>query len=148
MFFYHNIRQNLHISVLILCFVFNIRLPIYKHVFFSPKPSLKILYLSIILESLKNILALSLMRPSWLLDHPLVLKKISFNEGNKESIEIVLPNIECRPSFERKVNLPTSMTKMRWLRSLQSTNSTLSHPWNNTAITNTWQTDSFFSVIQ
>ena len=36
-FFNHNIRQILHISVLILCFIFNIRLPIYKHVFFQSK---------------------------------------------------------------------------------------------------------------
>ena len=52
--FYHNIRQNLHIWVLILCFIFDIRLPIYKHVFFNPKQSPIILYLSIILESLKK----------------------------------------------------------------------------------------------
>ena len=56
MFFSHNIHQDLHISVLILCFIFNIRLPIYKHVFFNPKQSPRILYLSIILESLKNTL--------------------------------------------------------------------------------------------
>ena len=55
-FFYHNIRQNLQISVLIICFIFNIHLPIYKHVFFNPKKLPRILYLSIILESLKNTL--------------------------------------------------------------------------------------------
>ena len=56
MFFNHNIRQNLHISVLILCFIFNIHLPIYTHVGFNPKRSPRILYLSIILESLKKTL--------------------------------------------------------------------------------------------
>ena len=54
MFFYHNIWQNLHILVLILCFIFNNRLPIYRHAFFNPKQSPRLLYLSIILESLKN----------------------------------------------------------------------------------------------
>ena len=56
MFFYHTICQNLHISVLILGFIFNIYLPIYKHVLFSPKQSPRILYLIIILESLKKTL--------------------------------------------------------------------------------------------
>ena len=60
MFFYHNIRQNLYISMLILCFIFIIRLPIYKHVFFNPKQSPRILYLSIILEPLNNTLVLAL----------------------------------------------------------------------------------------
>ena len=50
--------------MLIVCFIFNIRLPIYKHVFFNPKQSPRILYLSIILESLKNTLILSSQRPS------------------------------------------------------------------------------------
>ena len=58
-FCYHNICQNLHISVLILCFIFNIHLPIYKHVFSNPKQLTRILYLSIILESLKNTLVLT-----------------------------------------------------------------------------------------
>ena len=54
MFFYHTIGQILHISVLILGLIFNIHLPIYKHVLFSPKWSPRILYLIIILESLKK----------------------------------------------------------------------------------------------
>ena len=60
MVFYHNIRQTLYISLLILCFIFNICLPIYKHVYFNPKQSPRILYLSIILESLKNTLPATL----------------------------------------------------------------------------------------
>ena len=36
--------------------IFNIFLPIYKHVFFNPKQPPRILYLSMILESLKNTL--------------------------------------------------------------------------------------------
>ena len=56
-YYYYNIRQNLHISVLILCSIFNILLPNYKHVFFNIKQSPRILFLSIILESLKNTLA-------------------------------------------------------------------------------------------
>ena len=60
MFFNRNICQNLHISVLILGFIFNILLPIYKHVCLNKKQSPRILYLSIILESLKNTLLLTL----------------------------------------------------------------------------------------
>ena len=69
MFFYNNIHQNLYILVLILCFIFNILLPIYKHVFFNPKQLPKILYLSIILESLKNTVVTCLQysrKSSWL----------------------------------------------------------------------------------
>ena len=54
--FYHTIGQILQISVLNLGFIFNIHLPIYKHVLFNPKQSPRILYLSIILESLKKTL--------------------------------------------------------------------------------------------
>ena len=59
MFFYHNIRQNLHISVLIVCFISNICLPINKHVFSNLKQSPRILYLSIILECLKSTLVVA-----------------------------------------------------------------------------------------
>ena len=84
MFFLSYIRQNLHISVLILCFIFNIRIPIYKHVFFNPKQSLRILYLSIILESLKN----TLLRPFTIIN---ILGNNTFVLQNLDGDEVAGP---------------------------------------------------------